>query len=509
MLPSYKTCRALLILGFTLSYCFLADRTQLFNKGQKQFSSTIFLYLCGASLFFGLALIRRSQVPSRVGSIGTNQPAANQPFLSRDQTDEWKGWMQFLILIYHYLGASKTLWIYEIIRLLVAAYLFMTGYGHTLYFLNKKDYSFKRVTAVLIRLNLLSCVLPYMMRTDYLFYYFAPLVTFWFCVVYLTMRIQQSWNERLDFLILKIFISAVLITVFVKLPGVLEALFLALQYICRIQWDVKEWRFRTTLDLYVVYVGMLVALLFTRIQTILRQPSSANLDRFSTFIKTNFFTIRLLAVALSLIIPPAFWTLTRRSPDKYDYNWWQPYISCLPILSYIVLRNSTQHFRNRYSVIFAWLGKCSLETFTLQFHIWLAGDTKGLLSTGIFAQSLSRGRWEDFVILTALFVWMSWLVAEATGVLTNWIVDPKQGRDEVSDVEMGTVLVVDERVNGKREEGLPKSVGPNDLEKGNDPKSHGFMQKLGTLVTESLGIRIGLIMMAMWILNLVCLPCPC
>ena len=379
----------------------------------------------------------------------------------------------------------------------------MTGYGHTLYFLNKQDYSFKRVAAVLVRLNLLSCALPYLMRTDYLFYYFAPLVTFWYVLVFLTMRIQQSWNESLRLLTLKIFISAALTTMFVRLPGVLEVLFLFLQYTCRIQWDVKEWRFRTTLDLYIVYVGMLSAILYTKVQAIFSQPVSANADRFSAFVRGHFFILRLVAIVSSLIIPPAFWALTRRSPDKYDYNWWQPYISCLPILSYIVLRNSTQHFRNRYSIIFAWLGKCSLETFTLQFHIWLAGDTKGLLSTGLFLNTFSRGRWEDFVVLTAVFLWISWLVSGATGVVTSWIVDTRKGTEEVSSIEEGVELMDDDRGAGKREEGLPRSTSPR--EKGRGPIPGRMLQKLGMHIKESLGIRIGLIMVFMWILNLVCL----
>lgn len=177
--------------------------------------------------------------------------------LNREQTDEWKGWMQLVILIYHISGASvvspprtptgaepvrgeKASWfpsapqfipVYMHVRVLVAAYLFQTGYGHFSFFWLKGDFSLYRVCQVslrpssrvpgtlldavaavsrvssprqvLFRLNFLVLVLCVVMDRPYQFYYFVPLVTFWFFIIYGTLVLwpqilQKKANSRLQ-----------------------------------------------------------------------------------------------------------------------------------------------------------------------------------------------------------------------------------------------------------------------------------------------------------------------
>jgi len=48
--------------------------------------------------------------------------------LNRDQTEEWKGWMQILFLLYHYFEARE---LYNAIRIFIAGYVWCVECAHT------------------------------------------------------------------------------------------------------------------------------------------------------------------------------------------------------------------------------------------------------------------------------------------------------------------------------------------------------------------------------------------
>ncbi|KAG5647638.1 hypothetical protein DXG03_008991 [Asterophora parasitica] len=313
--------------------------------------------------------------------------------------------MQLAILIYHYFGASKISGIYNPIRVLVASYLFMTGYGHTTYYLKKADFGFLRIAQVMVRLNLLTLLLAYTMNTDYISYYFSPLVSMWFLIIYGTMFVGARFNDRTPFLLGKIIISAILVTVFMREEWLLEILFKLLARICGIHWSAREWTFRVTLDLWIVYIGMLAAIGVIKIREY-RLTEHAQWQLASR-----------VAIGASALCLVWFFAFELLQESKFTYNHWHPYISFIPVLAFIVLRNASVILRSASSSAFAFIGRCSLETFIIQYHFWLAGDTRGVLLV------LPGTQWRpiNYIFTTIMFIYLSDQMAHATTAITSWI----------------------------------------------------------------------------------------
>lgn len=70
----------LLVISVSIALIYLADRTGYWLKEHKQFNPWTFAFLCLLSLGVGLLTAKRADKDLGI--------------LNRDQTDEWKGWMQ-------------------------------------------------------------------------------------------------------------------------------------------------------------------------------------------------------------------------------------------------------------------------------------------------------------------------------------------------------------------------------------------------------------------------------
>ena len=96
-------------------FFYICDYVHLFPKANRTYSRDLFVVLM--LLLFIVAA-------------GLTCKENNSKLLNRDQTEEWKGWMQVMFVWYHYFKAAE---IYNAIRIFIAAYVWMTGFGIDFY----------------------------------------------------------------------------------------------------------------------------------------------------------------------------------------------------------------------------------------------------------------------------------------------------------------------------------------------------------------------------------------
>ncbi|KAI0024948.1 Cas1p-domain-containing protein [Xylariomycetidae sp. FL0641] len=402
-----------------LLWCWICDGTLQLGKAERHYQQGPFIALSLFWLIGSFAVLSQivrplPEMPWSTSKKHKPDPLSDndQEFLSRNQTDEIKGLMQGLILLYHYNHASQTLWVYKIVRVLISAYFFLSAYGHTLYTLRTEDYSFRRMATVLFRINALSALLPYVMGTTYSSYYFAPVITFWYLVVFAMLRIFKRSNADPWPLAMKVLATASLTSRLITEPGVLESVARALHMVFGMSWDVQEMRFRLGLERYIVFAGVMVASLINcaavndahEIFQAKGTPSARDNVRF--------------LVVCGMMISLFFYFTETTLPTKEDYNASHPYITWIPILAGVVIRNLHAPARKAYLAIPAALGKISLETYVLQYHIWLGADATAKLTLGfdnVWGSLLEK------LVITLIFIGVAALTHRATRALTSWL----------------------------------------------------------------------------------------
>ncbi|RGP81845.1 hypothetical protein FLONG3_42 [Fusarium longipes] len=412
--------------------CYFADRTQMMAKGSRLFEVNGIAVLFLSCLVVYLVTIRRSgskSLPYR--SLSTEEtsesllPETNvlpeekddqdQYFLSRNLTEEWKGGMQYFVLIYQWSAAEQgSMWMYILLRLCVAAYLFQTGYGHATYFINTSDFSFNRVVATLLRLNILSWALAYFMNTDYMFYQAASLASFWFLVVYVTLAYGRQKNNDPQVILAKACISCIVVSV-LSMDPLPRWFFSLLEIIFNIHWNADEWMHCVTLDIYIVYVGIITAAVSHRMQN-----TSANVGLRLT-----------LGLASPFVVLYYLWKASSLTTDSYDIL--HTYASWIPIMAFIALRNVSTYTRNYHSRAMVWLGRHSLEISVLQSHVLLAADKQGVLViNGLFGDGSVLGdRWRTLLILVPIFLWLCYAAKSATTNIIDLVLHESPDSDDL------------------------------------------------------------------------------
>lgn len=352
-----QVLRSAATFGGIICFCYVCEHYPAFPHAERVHS--VWLYFGAAALVLCAALFTVRQTQS------------DEP-LAREQTEEWKGWLQVAFLLYHYFHVHE---VYVPVRVFVSCYVWMTGFGNYLYFARKGDFGLVRVLQMLWRMNAAVLALCLTLGTPYILYYICPLHTFYFLLTYVVMAVNPSWNQDVKLMSLKLVIAAaVIFLVWDTRCGLFGMLFgwLGTEPIGHMPayGTQFEWYFRSSIDHYTALFGMLSAHCLPHFVAWLRH---VELQMPSTVLVAKTF------VALTMLCGLCIWWFGVGSLPQSNFIPLHAYTCWVPIAAYVVLRNICAPLRRYHLALFREIGTTSLETYLLQHHLWLSSNAASWL----------------------------------------------------------------------------------------------------------------------------------
>jgi len=294
-----------------------------------------------------------------------NTSSRGVQLLSRSQTEEWKGWMQWAFIMYHYYRAYS---VYNEIRVFVSAYVWMTGFGNFLYFDKKQDFSVERAISMWLRINYFPLLLSVFLGVKLELYYVVPLHTAGFFITMATCYLAKklgdvftSWNaDKRNAVAIAVCLLAHIVFYETPAVGFLELF-------------SHEYSFRFQSDKYTAWVGILSGFFWGRFQQYMQYAfaKDSNEDHGSLHSYAPW-----IQRGTGLVLIALWYILFGHISDKFTYNPMHPYVFWMPVAGWLMVRNSSKYLTELHSTALEFFGRITLETYVLQFHLFMCRDVQ-------------------------------------------------------------------------------------------------------------------------------------
>ena len=291
---------------------------------------------------------------------------------------------------------------YNVIRVFVSSYVWMTGFGNFLYFDKKQDFSLERGVSMWLRINYFPLLLSVVVGVPFDLLYIVPLHTTAFFITMITCYVAKlcetylgmnHWQKNCTAMSLCLFVHIL----FYETPGAL-----LLEYLFG-----HEIYFRFTSDKYSAVLGIISGYFWHHAQsfvtwanTPIAIPSSSapntalptseatsetkdlvDMGNKNGASSSSSFTMEQwiakgaqIIIGVTLIL--LWWMLFGHMSDKFTYNPIHPFIFWLPVFGWLMIRNSSKYLTEVHSTALEFFGKITLETYVLQFHVFMCRNVQ-------------------------------------------------------------------------------------------------------------------------------------
>jgi len=234
----------------------------------------------------------------------------------------------------------------------------MTGWGNWQYFDKKKDFSLERAISMWLRINYFPLLLCLVVGTKLDDFYIVPLHTAGFFVTmataYLAHKLEPKIKGSEKRKMVAIGISLLAHIIFYETPLVRV-----------LNLFSSEIFFRFQADKYSCWVGILFGYLWPHVKKAAQfynTPPPSDLHQ-------NIVSGAQVMAGICCI---AFWFgMCGHIRDKYTYNPLHPYVFWLPLVGWLIIRNSSRYLMEVHSTALEYFGRITLETYVLQFHLFM------------------------------------------------------------------------------------------------------------------------------------------
>lgn len=343
----------------------------------------------------------------------THDPNASSrgvQLLSRAQTEEWKGWMQWAFIMYHYYRMYD---VYNEIRVFVSAYVWMTGFGNFLYFDKKKDFSLERAVSMWIRINYFPLLLSFSINVKLDLYYVVPLHTVGFFVTMFTCYLSHILEKPTGWPSTKRNMIAIAVCLLV------HVLFYETPAVDVLKIFGDEYHFRFQADKYSAWVGIVSGFAWFKFKEFMQW--CYNVESQGAQQVVAMWAQRIGGAGLIFM----WYALFGHIQDKYTYNPVHPYVFWLPIAGWLMIRNSSKLLTELHAGALEFFGRITLETYVLQFHVFMCNKVQHIpvVIPGAGADGTLLLKTLNMLLCGAIFVGLAFWARQITITTQNSVTE--------------------------------------------------------------------------------------